>query len=111
MITTHVLDIARGTPAAGIDVILEMRGTHDWVPVARGTTDANGRLASLTEGRAIDPGTYQLVFDLGDYHRSQGVVEPFFPEANVTFTVRDGSEHYHIPLVVSPFGYSTYRGT
>jgi 5-hydroxyisourate hydrolase len=110
MITTHVLDIARGTPASGVTVILQMRGQHDWTPVGRGTTDAAGRLNSLTADHAVEPGTYQLTFDLGDYHREQGVDEPFFPEAKVTFIVSDGSLHYHVPLVISPFGYSTYRG-
>jgi len=110
MITTHVLDIARGVPAAGVTVILEMRGSHDWTPVGRGTTDANGRLNSLTTDHELAPGTYQLTFDLGDYHRDCGLEAPFFPEAKVTFVVDDSSRHYHVPLVVSPYGYSTYRG-
>ena len=109
MITTHVLDIARGIPAAGVTVILEMRGSHDWTPVGRGTTDDNGRLSSLT-GNEVAPGTYQLTFDLGDYHRECGIEAPFFPEAKVTFVVDGTSRDYHVPLVVSPYGYSTYRG-
>jgi 5-hydroxyisourate hydrolase len=111
MITTHVLDIARGVPGAGVTVILEVRGTQDWTPVGRGSTDANGRLASLTDGRDVVPGTYQLTFDLGDYYRENGVDTPFFPEAKVTFVVDDVTQHYHVPLVISPYGYSTYRGT
>jgi 5-hydroxyisourate hydrolase len=110
MITTHVLDISEGRPAAGVTVILEQRGAGDWLPIGRGSTDAKGRLASLTEGRRVDPGTYRLTFDLGDYHRAHGVEAPFFPEAKVIFNVRDTDEHYHVPLVISPFGYSTYRG-
>ncbi len=110
MITTHVLDIARGVPAAGVTVILEVRGSHDWTPVGRGTTDAGGRLTSLTDHHDVVPGTYQLTFDLGDYHRDNGVDIPFFPEAKVTFVVHDATQHYHVPLVVSPYGYSTYRG-
>jgi len=110
MITTHVLDIATGTPAAGVSIILEIRGAEDWQPVARGTTDAKGRLATLVEQQQLDPGTYRLTFDLGTYHRGQGVTSPFFPEAKVIFNVRDPSQHYHVPLVISPFGYSTYRG-
>ena len=109
MITTHVLDIARGVPAAGVTVILEMRGSHDWTPVGRGTTDTNGRLMSLT-GNDVSPGTYQLTLDLGDYHRECGIETPFFPEAKVTFVVDGSSRDYHVPLVVSPYGYSTYRG-
>jgi 5-hydroxyisourate hydrolase len=110
MITTHVLDIAAGQPAAGVTVILEQRAAGDWVPVGRGTTDARGRLESLTQGRRIEPGTYRLTFDLGSYHNEQGVAEPFFPEAKVIFSVREANQKYHVPLIISPFGYSTYRG-
>jgi 5-hydroxyisourate hydrolase len=110
MITTHVLDIAEGTPAVGMAVILEIRQANDWMPVGRGVTDAKGRVTTLTESFPVSPGTYRLTFDLGDYHRAHGVAAPFFPEARITFVVRDTSAHFHVPLVVSPFGYSTYRG-
>ena len=111
MISTHVLDIAKGMPAEGVTVILEMRQSSEWIPIARGVTDANGRLATLTEGHTIVPGTFRLTFDTGDYHRDQGIGVPFFPEAVITFTVRDGTEHFHLPLLLSPYGYSTYRGS
>ena len=111
MITTHVLDTAHGGPAAGIAVILEMRQASEWSPIGRGVTDGNGRLMTLTEGLPLAPGTYRLTFDTGTYHRDRGVTHPFFPEAKVTFQVLDASEHYHVPLLLSPFGYSTYRGT
>ena len=111
MITTHVLDTANGRPAAGVTVILAMRQASEWSPVARGTTDENGRLANLTEGRAPMPGTYRLTFDTAAYHRDQGISVPFFPEVTVTFNIRDVSEHYHVPLLLSPYGYSTYRGS
>ncbi len=110
MITTHVLDISEGRPAAGVTVILEQRGAGDWLPVARGVTNEQGRLLTLTTDRRLDPGTYRLTFDLGDYHREHGVTAPFFPEAQVMFNVRDTNQHYHVPLLISPFGYSTYRG-
>jgi 5-hydroxyisourate hydrolase len=110
MITTHILDIAQGTPAVGVTVILELRASGDWSPVGRGTTDEDGRLA-LTDNRELAPGTYCLTFDLGNYHKSQGLTSPFFPEAKVTFNVRDTTRHYHVPLLISAFGYSTYRGT
>jgi 5-hydroxyisourate hydrolase len=110
MITTHVLDIARGCPATGVAVILEMRGHSEWTAIGRGMTDANGRLMTLTEGRPLSPGTYRLTFDIGGYHHGQGVENPFFPEVKVVFTVRDVRESFHVPLLVSPFGYSTYRG-
>jgi 5-hydroxyisourate hydrolase / 2-oxo-4-hydroxy-4-carboxy-5-ureidoimidazoline decarboxylase len=110
MITTHVLDTARGGPAVGITVILELRHASEWSPIGRGTTDDTGRVLSLTADRDLAPGTYRLTFDTGTYHRDQGISLPFFPEARITFNVRDPDEHYHVPLLLSPFGYSTYRG-
>jgi hydroxyisourate hydrolase len=110
MITTHVLDISRGGAAAGVGVVLEVRHEGEWRLVGRGTTDANGRLTTLTAGSDVRPGTYRLTFDTGHYFRAAGMGEPFFPEALVTFVV-GGGEHYHVPLLLSPFGYSTYRGT
>ena len=110
MITTHVLDTALGAPAVGVTVILEMRQGSDWHPVGRGATDDKGRLNTLTDGQPLVPGTYRLTFDLASYHRSTGVNGAFFPEARIAFSVRDPDEHYHVPLLVSPFGYTTYRG-
>ena len=110
MITTHVLDTARGGPAVGVTVILELRQASEWTPIGRGTTDEAGRVASLTDDRQLVPGTYRLTFDTGTYHREQGITVPFFPEAKITFNVRDIDEDYHVPLLLSPFGYSTYRG-
>ena len=109
MITTHVLDTARGEPATGVTVILEMRQASEWTPVGRGETDGKGRVTSLTEGPTA-PGTYRLTFDVGSYHRECGLAVAFFPEVKITFNVRDPDEHYHVPLLLSPFGYSTYRG-
>jgi len=111
MITTHVLDTARGGPAVGVTVILELRQASEWSPIGRGTTDENGRVTTLTDDRELAPGIYRLTFDTGHYHREQGISVPFFPEAKITFNVRDTDEHYHVPLLLSPFGYTTYRGT
>jgi 5-hydroxyisourate hydrolase len=110
MITTHVLDIAHGRPAAGVTVILEMRQHGEWTPIGRGTTGEDGRLMTLMEGRLLTPGTYRLTFDIGAYHSGQGVPAPFFPEVKIVFMVHDTRERVHVPLLVSPFGYSTYRG-
>ena len=107
MITTHVLDIARGTPAVGLTVILEIRHASEWSPVSRGMTDGKGRVVTLTEGHTLAPGTYRLTFDTGTYHRDQGIAHPFFPEAKVTFQVLEPQEPHHVPLLLSPFGYST----
>jgi 5-hydroxyisourate hydrolase len=110
VITTHVLDISRGSAAAEVDVILEVRQAGEWVRVGAGRTDARGRIASLGDPPAADVGRYRLTFDIGAYHRRHGV-RGFFPEVQVVFDVADASQHFHVPLVISPFGYSTYRGT
>ena len=114
-ITTHVLDTARGRPAAGILIVLE-RATPDAPPhfqeLGRGTTDADGRLRTLLAPDAhLLAGTYRLTFHTGPYLRDQGGGEGFYPEVAVLFAVRDPSQHYHVPLLLSPFGYSTYRGS
>jgi 5-hydroxyisourate hydrolase len=110
MITTHVLDTANGRPAEGVTVILEMRQTSGWGIIGRGVTDADGRLGTLTEGHTPGPGIYRITFDTGAYHRDQGISVPFFPEVKIIFTVRDVRGNYHLPLLLSPYGYSTYRG-
>jgi hydroxyisourate hydrolase len=110
-ITTHVLDTARGCPGAGIGVVLEIRNGDGWSPVGRGTTDGNGRLTTLTQTAAMVAGEYRLTFDAGGYQRARGVADPFFPDIKITFTVADAGAHFHVPLLLSPFGYSTYRGS
>lgn len=111
-ITTHVLDISRGRPAAGVAVTLEVQtDAGDWRTVGRGRTDADGRLKSLTGGGDdLIEGVYRLTFETGDYFAALGV-ETFYPLSVVVFRVRDAAGHYHVPLLVSPFGYSTYRGS
>lgn len=110
-ITTHVLDTARGRPAARIRVALEQRDAEEqWKPIAQGSTDADGRLRTLMpDGTEALPGTYRLVFDTRSYFEAQGS-SAFYPEVIVTFSV-SAEEHYHVPLLLSPFGYSTYRGS
>ena len=111
-ITTHVLDTARGRPAAGVAVILEVQtGVGAWETVGRGETDADGRARSLSPaGATLAEGVYRLTFDTGAYFGAQGV-EAFYPSVSVAFRVRDASAHYHVPLLLSPYGYSTYRGS
>lgn len=108
MITTHVLDTALGRPAAGMSIVLEIHRTGDWVRLAAGRTDERGRLVAIAEGVPIGPGVYRLTFDTGSYHRSCDL-KPFFPEVQVVFTM-ESDQHLHIPLLVSPFGYSIYKG-
>jgi len=121
-ISTHVLDIAAGRPAEGVGVRLELLAPAGPQELASATTDSAGRITSLGPER-VRPGTYRLVFDTGGYQARQsqqgstdddtGITPevPFFPEVTVTFTVADDREHYHVPLLMSPFGYSTYRGS
>jgi 5-hydroxyisourate hydrolase len=110
-ITTHVLDTARGRPAGGVPVVLERRDGESWALVGGGSTDSDGRARSLlAEGQSLLPGTYRLVFNTAVYFRTSGGAA-FFPEVQIVFEVGDPSQHYHIPLLLSPFGYSTYRGS
>jgi 5-hydroxyisourate hydrolase len=106
-ITTHVLDTSRGQPAAGVPVRLEHAGRV----LGDGFTDADGRLRDLLpSGAPLAPGVYRLTFDTGAYFRGQGT-EAFYPHVAIDFEIRDGAQHYHVPLLLSPFGYSTYRGS
>lgn len=110
-ITTHVLDTALGQPAAGIAVLLEIRRGDGWVVLARGTTNADGRIPDLLpDGTRLETGTYRLTFETGAYHRAQGV-RGFYPHVQIVAELNETAGHYHIPLLLSPFGYSTYRGS
>jgi 5-hydroxyisourate hydrolase len=110
-ITTHVLDLARGRPAAGVRIVLGRTGQEgNGAPVlAEAYTDEDGRVRQELPW-PIEPGVYRITFDTGAYFRSHGV-EAFYPEVTVVFEVRDASQHHHVPLLLSPFGYSTYRGS
>jgi 5-hydroxyisourate hydrolase len=110
-ITTHVLDTSAGAPAAGVTVRLEVRMGERWVTLAERQTDADGRARDLmADGSRLDAGTYRITFATGVYFAARGV-SAFFPEASVVFEVKDAAQHYHVPLLLSPFGYSTYRGS
>ena len=108
MISTHVLDTARGHPAAGVPVVLEHDGGDGWEELARAVTDSDGRVRELLAGDLHD-GRYRLTFDTGQYFRTVGDAA-FYPEVSVVFTVAGGG-HYHVLLLLSPFGYTTYRGS
>ncbi len=111
-ITTHVLDTAAGRPARGVPVRLEVRrGDRGWVTLAERATDAEGRARDLVaEGSKLDAGIYRLTFDTGAYFTALGQAT-FFPEVTVVFEVREPTQHHHVPLLLSPYGYSTYRGS
>ncbi|HVK97492.1 MAG TPA: hydroxyisourate hydrolase [Flavisolibacter sp.] len=109
-ITTHVLDTSKGKPAEGITIIL-YRGENDqWTEIARGATNADGRLSTLLdEESTLQIGIYKLRFETKDYFDSKQI-PTFYPYVEIDFNVQT-NEHYHIPLLLSPFGYSTYRGS
>jgi 5-hydroxyisourate hydrolase len=100
-LSTHVLDAARGRPAAGVPIRLERRDGDAWRLVAEARTDDDGRVRDLPPPEA---GVHRLVFDTTD-------ISDFYPEVAVAFTVTDPGEHYHVPLLLSPYAYSTYRGS
>lgn len=111
-ITTHILDTSAGRPAAGVSVMLEQETVESgWHLIAKGVTDKDGRLRLMQETDELFMlGHYRLSFDTGAYFAAAGV-ESFYPQVTVAFTVRDPAAHYHVPLLLSPFGYSTYRGS
>ncbi|MDQ3242323.1 MAG: hydroxyisourate hydrolase [Gemmatimonadota bacterium] len=106
-LSTHVLDTSVGKPAAGITVTLERNGAA----IKVGLTNADGRLGDIQEnGAVLDEGDYALRFAVAEYFEGSGL-ECFYPQIVIHFRMRGGMEHYHVPLLVSPFGYSTYRGS
>ena len=111
-ITTHVLDIARGRPAAGVPVVLETRRDGDrWQRVGSGTTDADGRLRTLMSADVpLSPAVYRLTFDTAAYFGAAGI-PTLYPSIVIVFETQADQSHYHVPLLVAPFGYSTYRGS
>lgn len=107
-LTTHVLDTARGRPGAGISLELFLLEAGDWKRLKSATTNADGRTdAPLLEGAALRSGTYQLVFRVGAYFAGEG----FLDEVPIRFRIGDAAAHYHVPLLCSPWSYTTYRGS
>jgi 5-hydroxyisourate hydrolase len=110
-LSTHVLDTSIGRPAADVAVTVYRRDGTDWTPVGSGFTDGDGRIQALLE-RDAQPaaGEFRIVFDVARYFSARRV-ESFYGQVTVEFNVRDAAAHYHVPLLVSPYGYSTYRGS
>lgn len=109
-ITTHVLDTARGRPATGVKVVLSAVDGDGWRELSRAETDAEGRVLEFPGADSLKAAVYRLRFETRDYFRALGV-ESFYPHVEIAFDVGDPGEHYHVPLLVSPHGYSTYRGS
>ncbi|MDX1623122.1 MAG: hydroxyisourate hydrolase [Gemmatimonadota bacterium] len=109
-ITTHVLDVAAGRPAAGIGVILSVRTGEGWRELARAATDDDGRVAEFPGAGPLERATYRLRFETGDWLKGTGR-QGFWPHVEIAFDVEEPGEHHHVPLLLSPYGYSTYRGS
>jgi 5-hydroxyisourate hydrolase len=110
-ITTHVLDISIGQPATGVQVTLEIEKTGGgWKELSRGATDGDGRLRHLLTPGSLVEGAYRLTFETRNYFETRQI-EGLYPQVTIVFQVRDAKQNYHIPLLLSPYGYSTYRGS
>lgn len=110
-ISTHVLDTSIGRPAASIIVQLQRQTGTAWAVMSKAVTDKDGRVTALfPPSSAAGAGGYRLTFDVGEYFRARGV-ESFYAKVSIDFVVRDAAAHYHVPLLLNPYGYSTYRGS
>lgn len=110
-ISTHVLDTARGVPAEGVPITLDRLTPEGWQRLTAGVTNDDGRVRDfLPPGTTLEPGTWRMAFDTRAYFDRHGV-EGFYPYVHVVFELKDGGQHTHVPLLLSPFGYSTYRGS
>lgn len=109
-ISTHVLDISIGKPAKDVPIVIERKEGEFFTRLKSAKTDADGRVKDLVPEGKLVPGTYRITFDTAAYFGAQNL-EGFYPEASILFVVRDAETHYHVPLLLSPFGYSTYRGS
>ena len=110
-ITTHVLDIAKGSPAENVPIQLESWINSEWQLLGRGSTNADGRLTNLLEPGSLAKGNYRISFDSEKYFISQNIQSFFYRVVRIEFEILNPEQHYHVPLLLSPFGYSTYRGS
>jgi 5-hydroxyisourate hydrolase len=108
-LSTHVLDLHTGRPVDGLEVRLSHHVDGNWVDLGKARTDADGRAKDFA-ARSLGPGQHRLVFDTGGYFAARGV-DCFYPRVEIMFTVGDNDRHLHVPLLVAPFGYTTYRGS
>jgi len=110
-ITSHILDTSLGRPAHGVPIELLQQVDGNWLSLGSATTDKDGRVSDLLDSNSIlEAGVYKLKFELNDYYK-QVNVDSFYPYAEVVFQIVGDGQHYHVPLLLNPFGYSTYRGS
>lgn len=109
-VSTHVLDLVHGKPATGVQVRLERFADGAWVPFSSGTTDADGRIKDLVPAGRGEPGIWRITFETGAWFATHGV-PGFYPHVPIVFEIAAGEAHYHVPLLLGPYGYSTYRGS
>lgn len=110
LLSVHVLDQQTGKPAPGVVVTLEQKQADSWKKLNQATTDKDGRISALWPDQPNKAGEYRVVFKTGEYFKSQDK-NSFFPEIPVVFQISNTEEHYHVPLLLSQYGYSTYRGS
>ena len=109
-VTTHILDTSTGRPASGVPVVLEFLRGGSWHSAGQGTTDSDGRVNGLVAADAFHPGHWRIRFSTGVYF-ARTETTGFYPYVEIVFDVKDATEHHHVPLLLNPFGYSTYRGS
>ena len=110
-ITTHVLDTSIGRPASGVPISLFREEENQWTLIGSGKTDNDGRLKTLMANQSLVAGHYRICFDTRHYFESISIAEYFYPSAQIDFIVNNPEQHFHVPLLLNPFGYSTYRGS
>ena len=112
-ISTHVLDTATGNPAAGVLIKLQAERDGFFHPIGSGTTNADGRVGDLLEEefKPLVTGTYRMTFDVEQYMTDSGRDKFFYPYVDITFRIERAEDHYHVPLLISPYGFSTYKGS
>ena len=109
-LTTHILDTSKGRPAEGVNVYLFQQHGSNWTEITAAHTNHDGRIPDLLKSDAVlQPGVYKLKFETKEYFDRQGI-PAFYPFIEIVFSIKD-TEHYHVPLLLNPFGYSTYRGS
>ena len=109
-LTTHILDTSIGKPAQNVSVVLEQIQSSSWNKIAEGVTNLDGRVSNLlATDKILDTGIYRLIFDTQSYFKKQNI-KTFYPSVTIEFEITDAT-HYHVPLLLNPFGYSTYRGS